>query len=509
MLDLLREEPVDGPPILLGVHLPRFDRERELAHLERWLDYVGADFPVLFDEGNKVARRYGVTTRPTVVVVGPDGRIEGASVGEEGCFAAIETAQQLCQGETAERDSFSTPRSSPAEVAHRPLLRRPTAVATGPAGELAVCDTGNDRVLLLDSHRHIEAVLVGLSRPRGVALDEDTLVVSDTGNDRIVMTDRRTGATSELVSGLASPTGVLIDRDGSLVVSESAGNRLWRVDDDGRTSLLAGTGEENIVDGPAHRAALGEPVGLARAHDGVVFADASTSAVRILSDRGRVGTFVGEGLYESGLVDGKPRRARLAHPRAVAIGKGEALFVADTFNDRIRMWRQGQLRTLPLTGLIEPEGITAGYDNRLIIADTGHDHLVAADPSTGGVGLIRLVGSAQRVWVAPAPAASDRDALVGVVGSPLRVPIDCPDDHGRLESTSGPPVSVTISADPPWLLWASQRHWSCEARTASVQPTLTQPGAGTLDVDVRATATAGDRNIRVHRRTRHHLVVDS
>ena len=127
---------------------------------------------------------------------------------------------------------------------------------------------------------------------------------------------------------------------------------------------------------------MAQPSGMALTADGdLAFLDAEASALRVL----RAGTFavetlVGAGLFAWGEDDGDSERARLQHPLGLTLGADGELYIADTFNDAIRVWRGAHLWTVPVEGFAEPGGIAALPDGRLLVADTGNHRIVRVDP---------------------------------------------------------------------------------------------------------------------------------
>ena len=73
-------------------------------------------------------------------------------------------------------------------------------------------------------------------------------------------------------------------------------------------------------------------------------------------------------------------RARMQHPLGLALGRGGELYIADTFNNSVRVWRGSHLWTVPVEGFAEPGGIAALPDGRLLVADTGNHRIVRVDP---------------------------------------------------------------------------------------------------------------------------------
>ena len=63
------------------------------------------------------------------------------------------------------------------------------------------------------------------------------------------------------------------------------------------------------------------------------------------------------------------------------------MYVADTYNSSLRLWSgvDGELRTAPVPGLLEPGGLDVLADGRLAVADTGHHRVVLVDLAAGTV----------------------------------------------------------------------------------------------------------------------------
>lgn len=196
------------------------------------------------------------------------------------------------------------------------------------------------------------------------------------------------------LTDLRSPWGLAAVGE-RLAISMAGTHQLWWLDpENGQLSLLAGTGAEEIFDGPARRAALAQPTGLAVRSDGsMAIADCESSAVRIASDDAVV-TLVGTGLFDFGDKDGSGDEARLQHCEDVA-AHGQVLAVADTYNDRLKRVDPSTRGCGPWPGeagqggaLREPDGVWS--DGRtLLVADTGHHRVVLVE-ADGALTEVRL-----------------------------------------------------------------------------------------------------------------------
>jgi sugar lactone lactonase YvrE len=443
--------------------------------------------------------RYGVRAWPTLVLIDPRGYVRAAVSGEghgpalhQAVAALIEEAQSqgTLNHELVVRTSGGDAlrRLAPA----RSFLAYPGKVASDGGDRLAIADTGHDRIVICRLDGTVERELTGLYQPQGIAFDGNRLIVADTGNDRVVTYDLSPTADSRLptalTSGISSPWDVALWQ-GGIAVAEAGRHRLWWIAPDGAASVLAGTSGENIVDGPALEALLAQPSGLSVAPDGaLLFADSEVSALRQLRD-GIITTLVGKGLFEWGNSDGDAETARLQHPLGVAAAPDGSVYVADTFNSLLRVWRDGALSTLPVRGLDEPGGLCLLPDGRLAVADTNNHRVLLVDPATGAA--VPL----------PLPEAADPDhppARDLPENATVTVTLSLDLEGDDLDARDGPPVRVAVSAEPPGLLGPGARAWAADALPATVE-LRTARGAGALLIDAQAASCLG-AECRLHRR---------
>jgi glucose/arabinose dehydrogenase len=149
---------------------------------------------------------------------------------------------------------------------------------------------------------------------------------------------------------LALPYGVSLAPDGSLVVTEEAGERVRRVTPEGAITTVAGTGEAGSSGdgGPATQAQLDAPTGVAVASDGTVYvAEQKGNRVRAIAPDGTIRTIAGTGASGFSGDGGKAAKAQLAAPTYLAIEPDGSLLVSDSGNDRVRrIDRSGVITTV-------------------------------------------------------------------------------------------------------------------------------------------------------------------
>jgi hypothetical protein len=181
---------------------------------------------------------------------------------------------------------------------------------------------------------------------------------------------------------------VMVHRDEALVFVAMAGqHQLW-VYGAGHLGIMAGSGREDHVDGPAAAGALAQPSGLCLLGRYLLFADSETSSIRALDLQShQLLTIVGRGLFDFGDADGESGTARLQHPLGLTL-LGDEVLVADTFNHKVRAigLTDGATRTVAGgAGVFAEPGGLARFGDFVLVADTNHHAIRAVHLETGEV----------------------------------------------------------------------------------------------------------------------------
>ena len=409
VLRRIEEHYAGRPVVVVGVHAAKFPAEKERENVLGAIRRHGIRHPVVLDPEHTIWSEYAVKSWPTVAVVDGNGRIRWQQGGEADFDTLVDEIDLAL--DTAKDPIWQAP---PA-LAAREGLDHPGKVQAFPGalgqarGEapsaVYIADTNNDRVLectLEGTTLTLRREFTGFTRPQGLDREGDALWVADTEAHAIAMVDLETGAVGRvagtghlgrggftpgrpLETALRSPWDVAV-QEGMLFVAMAGTHQIWLFNpSEGRLHPVVGSGAENHVDGPPEEAQLAQPSAIELVGRYLFWADSETSSVRVF-DLGRrhVGTVVGRGLFDFGDVDGEGEAVRLQHPLGLTAA-GQHLYVADTFNGKIkRIALPGGTTSTLCDGLSEPGGLTV-YGDRLLVADTNAGRIVCLDRATGAM----------------------------------------------------------------------------------------------------------------------------
>jgi DNA-binding beta-propeller fold protein YncE len=238
--------------------------------------------------------------------------------------------------------------------------------------------------------------------PFGVAVDRDgNAFVADAGASNKIRKITAQGAVTTLAGGaegyadgagasasFSTPSGLAIDQDGNVYVADTGNNRIRKITPEGSVSTVAGSGAAGSRDGSAREAQFDAPLGVAvDTHGNVYVADTYNDRIRLVSSAGEVKTLAGAGA--PGYADGDAGSARFDTPCGVAVMPSGVIVVADTGNDRLRrVTPAGQVTTVYLKAqdqtpveLSSPLGLAATRDNYLYVTeqDRGRVWQIAPD----------------------------------------------------------------------------------------------------------------------------------
>lgn len=259
--------------------------------------------------------------------------------------------------------------------ADRALLNFPTAVAVDQAGNLYIADTMNHRIRRVEAGTGLitsiagvgqpryggdggPAVAAGLNEPAALAVSESgTLYIADQSNNRVRAIDLATGLIRTVAgigsasyngdgipateAALAGPSGLALGKEGTLFIADTFNGRIRAVDAaTGVISTIVGDGGDYRYQGAVEppSSSVSRPTGIAVDAEGNIFLTDSDNHLIRRWDRstGRLDRLAGVGVANYGGDGGTALEASVNYPFGIAVDRDGHLFVADTFNHRIR-----------------------------------------------------------------------------------------------------------------------------------------------------------------------------
>ena len=194
-----------------------------------------------------------------------------------------------------------------------------------------------------------------LNGPEGVAVDgQGNVYIADRENYRVrkvtpggtITTFAGGGKPGFLGDGglatlatLRRPSGVAVDGQGNVYIADRDNSRVRKVSPGGTITTFAGTDKEGFAGdgGPANSALLYRPDGVAVDGSGNVYiADTFNNRVRKVSPGGTISTFAGTGACSAAGDGGLATAARVCQPRGVAVDRQGNVYIADTNSSRVR-----------------------------------------------------------------------------------------------------------------------------------------------------------------------------
>jgi sugar lactone lactonase YvrE len=255
-------------------------------------------------------------------------------------------------------------------------LNFPGAVAVDGRGNLYIADTMNHRVRKVDAATGTISTVAGtgqhrcsgdggpataaaLNEPAALAVDgRGNLYIADQSNNRVRKVDAGTGIITTVAgtgetgytgdgmpateAGISGPSGLTLGPDGELYIADTFSGRIRRVDPaTGIISTVAGDGGEYRFSGLPNEfsTSLSRPYGIALdAAGNLLITDSDSHLIRRWDRKKKIITrLAGSGQAQFGGDGGDPLAGSLNYPFGVLVDGAGNVYIADTFNHRIRM----------------------------------------------------------------------------------------------------------------------------------------------------------------------------
>ncbi len=431
--------------VVIGVHSAKFDNEGQTENLRQIVQRYDIHHPVINDNEFQVWQTYGARAWPTVVIIDPRGNAVLRESGE----IPFEPFDNYISGMIEYYDELDENiiNREPLELTLEgagdpgtPLLFPGKVLADEANNRLFIADSSHNRIVIVDLETNTVTDIIGSARrgfndntfddatfdkPQGMALDGDLLYIADVNNHAIRVANLAERTVSTIVGtgdmgrtgirfgmsvedplqvAIRSPWDVELDDDGNLHIAMAGTHQLYIYDLElGILYPSVGNGREaNLNDVSLGDSELAQPSGLFYAGDGkLYFADSESSTIRLADFENDLVTVTAgtteNNLFDYGDIDGELGENRLQHALGVRGVPNGDLYIADTYNSRIKVIRDGETAIETVFGLgglggyadgtadvaafDEPGGLTYA-DNKLYIADTNNHVIRVIDLET-------------------------------------------------------------------------------------------------------------------------------
>ncbi|GER44007.1 haloacid dehalogenase-like hydrolase domain-containing protein [Striga asiatica] len=445
-LEFLEKKYKDMPFVVVGVHSAKFDNEKDLDAIRNAVLRYGISHPVVNDGDMYLWRELGISSWPTFALVGPNGKLIAQVSGEghrKDVDDLVEAAITYYGGKSV---LDKTPIPSNLEKDNDPRLLISPLKFPGKLevdvlnSRLFISDSNHNRIVVTDLDGNFK-MQIGSSgeeglrdgnfddalfnHPQGLAYDakRNLLYVADTENhalrvvdfvDETVKTLAGNGTKGSDYQGggsgttqlLNSPWDVCFDSINEIVYIAMAGqHQIWKHNvQDETTSAFSGDGYERNLNGASSgNTSFAQPSGISLSPDlkEAFIADSESSSIRALDLETRGSRLLAGGdpvfsdnLFKFGDHDGVGSEVLLQHPLGVFCGNNGQVYVADSYNHKIKKLDVASRRVTTLAGtgkagfkdgsaleaqLSEPSGLVEAGNGRLLIADTNNSILRVLD----------------------------------------------------------------------------------------------------------------------------------
>ena len=458
--------------VVIGVHSAKFDTEGQTENLRQIVQRYEIHHPVVNDNQFMIWRGYGANAWPTVVIIDP----RGYGVVRQSGEIPFEAFDNYLSGMIEYYDGLDADiiNREPLELALEgagdpgtPLLYPGKVLADAEGGRLFIADSSHNRIVVVDLASREVVDIIGsaargysdgafdtarFNKPQGMALAGDALYIADVNNHAIRLADLaarevitlagngtmgrgglRFGQRSDNPLGLAlrSPWDLEFDDAGRLHIAMAGTHQLYIYEPDSNLIYpsVGNAREANLNNVGLGESELAQPSGLYYAGAGkLYFADSESSTIRLADfDNDLVTVVAGttdNSLFDFGDIDGELGENRLQHALGVEGGAEGELYIADTYNSRIKLIPAGEtgIRTLSGQGgaggyvdgdigaaqFDEPGGLSYA-DGILYVADTNNHVIREIDLAAGAVDTLEFSN--------PQALVIDADALTILSGN--------------------------------------------------------------------------------------------
>lgn len=534
--------------VIIGVHSAKFANEGETENIRQIIQRYELRHPIINDKDFIVWQTYapfGVNAWPTFVLIDPYGNVLAQQAGEVPFEAFDEVISGMVSYFSEQGELNLEPLESALEGAELPntALAFPGKVLADSNGSrLFIADSNHHRIIIADLSTYEVLDVIGtggrgfddgsydeatFNKPQGMTLDGNTLYVADTENHairavdlsgRMVSTIAGTGIQTYARNQVGKPSEVALNSpwdvevaDGVLYIAMAGPHQIWGISfEDDVIGPVVGSGFEGLVDADFASAQLAQPSGLYHVDNLLYFADSESSSIRVADLESRTtATVTGPpqgiqgALFQFGDVDGEVGESRLQHPLGVVGADDGLIYVADTYNSKIKVIDPA---TNVITTLSGQGGLGGFLDGALDAAqfdepgglDYANGKLYVADTNNHAVRVIDLESKTVSTVTFPNPELLQIEGQTTVIGGNAAqgVVIDLPEQtvsagEGEILLNITLPEGYKINDLAP-----SQVEWNAEGEALSIPEAQQSLPVEAIELSIPVTLAEGESTLR-------------
>lgn len=199
---------------------------------------------------------------------------------------------------------------------------------------LTSCETNTNVKKTFDQTKTFAGFSREFGEPYGIAVDKTGTVFVSDGDAGKIFKISVEGKVDLVSDKFDTPSAIVFDKDETLIIADSGSHTIKRLNPaNGEISTIAGTeNKKGFADGEAANSLFNAPIGVA-VNDGKIYvADTYNDKIRLI-ENGKVSTIAGN---SRGFFNGTGNEAKFDTPGGIAILFDGSLLIADTGNSLLR-----------------------------------------------------------------------------------------------------------------------------------------------------------------------------
>jgi len=378
------EENYGTKVLVISVHSPKFQNEKRITAVKKAVLKYNINHFVINDSDLSIYNQFEVKSLPTILLIGPNGRIKERYENEEDFESFKKDVKKIVSKHKfrINREALFPNRHNSSDIGN--ILSFPSKIAS--AKNFSFEETKNSSVLFIANSINNEIVVssvagriitnigstqpyfedgdlktASFNNPQGMTYFEDKLYVADTKNHAIRVVDFKNNKVETILGNgergevldfednsengedvtLYLPTDIKIlqkNNKNYLIIANYGTNQIISYDmASKKVSVLAGNGKDASVDGKYPNNSLSKTTDLDIMDGKIFFIDSGSSALRVVEDDGYVKTLIGHKNKKSGFKSGKKDVALMQNPLGLFV-ENSGIYIVDSFNHALRRY---------------------------------------------------------------------------------------------------------------------------------------------------------------------------